>query len=132
MKLSRILEQANTDIEGKIATFERTLQALYPEIRRVGLYFDRSNNSIFLSDLYIKPEHRGQGIGTKVMNGIIEFADSIKLPIVLVPEPEDDNISQRKLMDFYKRFGFVINKGKHKDFSFSDPYAATMYRLPRS
>lgn len=132
MKLKKLLEQQGVDIENKVATFERTLQSLYPEIDRVGLYYDRNNGSLFLSDFYIKPEHRGKGVGTKIMNSIVQFADSMKLPVVLIPEPDDDNMSETDLINFYKKFGFVVNKGKQKDYSFSDPFALTMYRLPRS
>jgi GNAT superfamily N-acetyltransferase len=132
IKLSKILENSIVDIENKVSTFERTLQSLYPEIERVGLYFDHNNQSIFISDFYIKPENRRQGVGTKIMNSIIHFADEVKLPIVLIPEPEDEVMTVSQLISFYKKFGFVLNKGKQKDYSFSDPFATTMYRLPRS
>jgi len=130
--LKKLLEQQGADIENKVAAFERTLQSSYPELDKVGMYYDRSNGSLFLSDLYVKEEHRGTGVGTKVMNGIIKFADTENLPIVLIPEPDDDNISPKKLMDFYKKFGFIINKGKRIDYTFSMPFATTMYRMPRS
>jgi len=132
MKLKKLLEQQGVDIENKVGTFERTLQSLYPEIDRVGIYYDRNNNSLFLSDFYIKPEHRGKGVGTRIMKSIVQFGDVMKLPIVLMPEPDDDNMSVNDLINFYKKFGFVLNKGKQKDYSFSDPFATTMYRLPRS
>jgi GNAT superfamily N-acetyltransferase len=130
--LKKILEQQGGDIENKVAAFERTLQSSYPELDKVGMYYDRSNGSLFLSDLYVKEEHRGTGVGTKVMNSITKFADAENLPIVLIPEPDDDNISPKKLMDFYKKFGFIINKGKRMDYTFSMPFATTMYRMPRS
>jgi GNAT superfamily N-acetyltransferase len=97
----------------------------------VGLYYDHNNNSLFISDLYIKQESRGKGVGTKIMNSIVQFADGLNLPIVLIPESDDDNVSNKDLMNFYKKFGFVVNTGKKKDYSFSDPFAVTMYRLPR-
>ena len=130
--LKKILEQQGGDIENKVAAFERTLQSSYPELDKVGMYYDRSNGSLFLSDLYVKEEHRGTGVGTKVMNSIIKFADTENLPMVLIPEPDDDNISPKKLMDFYKKFGFIINKGKRMDYTFSMPFATTMYRMPKS
>lgn len=131
IKLKKLLEGSIHDIENKVATLERSLQALYPEIDRVGVYYDHNNNSLFISDLYIKQEHRGMGVGTKIMNSITQFADNLKLPIVLIPEPDDDNISTKQLIGFYKKFGFVVNTGKKKDYSFSDPFAVTMYRLPK-
>jgi ribosomal protein S18 acetylase RimI-like enzyme len=129
--LKKLLEQIESDIENKVAAFERTLQSLYPEIDRVGIYFEKSNNALFLSDLYIKEEFRGQGAGSKVMNSITEFADNNNLPIVLIPEPDDENVSPKQLISFYKKFGFIVNTGKKKDYAFSDPFATTMYRLPK-
>ena len=131
IKLKKLLEGSIPDIENKVAALERSLQALYPEIDRVGVYYDHNNNSLFISDLYIKQEHRGMGVGTKIMSSITQFADNLKLPIVLIPEPDDDNISTKQLIGFYKKFGFVVNTGKKKDYSFSDPFAVTMYRLPK-
>lgn len=131
LTLKKLLEQIESGIESKVATFERTLQALYPEIDRVGIYFEKSNGALFLSDLYIKQEFRGQGIGTKIMNNITQFADLNQLPIVLIPEPEDESASPKQLIEFYKKFGFVVNAGKKIDYSFSDPFATTMYRLPK-
>ena len=122
----------NKLLENKIAVFESTLTILHSKLNKVGMYYDRNNGSLFLSDLYVKEEHRGTGVGTKVMNSIIKFADTENLPIVLIPEPDDDNISPKKLMDFYKKFGFIINKGKRMDYTFSMPFATTMYRTPRS
>lgn len=131
IKLKKLLENYMPDIENKVAAFERSIQSLYPEIDRVGLYYDHNNNSLFISDLYIKQESRGKGVGTKIMNSIVQFADGLNLPIVLIPESDDDNVSNKDLMNFYKKFGFVVNTGKKKDYSFSDPFAVTMYRLPR-
>lgn len=131
LRLKKLLENNIPDIENKVATLERTLQGLYPEIDRIGVYYDHNNNSLFISDLYIKQEHRGQGIGSKIMSSVTQFADNLKLPIVLIPESDDDNVSNKDLINFYKKFGFVINKGKQKDYSFSDPFALTMYRLPK-
>jgi GNAT superfamily N-acetyltransferase len=79
--LKKLLEQIESDIENKVAAFERMLQSLYPEIDRVGIYFEKSNGSLFLSDLYVKEEFRGQGVGSNVMNRITEFADNNNLPI---------------------------------------------------
>lgn len=131
LTLKKLLEQIESGIENKVAAFERTLQSLYPEIDRVGIYFEKANGSLFLSDLYIKEEFRGQGVGSKVMNSIIQFADNNNLPVVLIPEPDDEDVSPKQLISFYKKFGFVLNKGRKTDYSFSDPFATTMYRLPK-
>jgi GNAT superfamily N-acetyltransferase len=131
IKLKKILLEHALD--SKIASLESSLKSKYPELEELGMYMQSSNNAIYLSDLYVKDEYRGQGIGTKVMHDIVEFADSHKLPIVLIPEPESIKKSAvAKLVDFYKKFGFVINAGKQIDYSLRLPMATSMYRLPKS
>lgn len=45
---------------------------------------------------------------------------------MLTPSKDFGGTSVKRLTDFYKRFGFVENKGKNKDFTIRD----TMYRVP--
>jgi GNAT superfamily N-acetyltransferase len=115
----------------RIQEFEESLPPKYPEIDRVELYFDDTNNSIFLSDMYIRAEYRGKGVGTKIMNDIINLSDEMNLPVVLIPEPEENSMTQKQLINFYKKFGFVINRGKMIDYSLSIPFAMTMVRYPK-
>jgi GNAT superfamily N-acetyltransferase len=120
-----------TKLKTRIHEFEQALIPKYPEIKRVELYFDDTNNSIFLSDMYIQPEYRGKGIGTKIMNDIINISDEMNLPVVLIPEPEENSMSQRQLINFYKKFGFIINRGDKMDYSLSIPFVMTMVRYPK-
>jgi hypothetical protein len=53
MKLKKLLEQQGVDIENKVAAFERTLQSLYPELDKVGMYYDRSNGSFVFLVIYM-------------------------------------------------------------------------------
>jgi predicted GNAT family N-acyltransferase len=69
---------------------------------------------------------RGHGIGSKLMKDIIDLADKQNRKIVLTPDIKLGATSVSRLKKFYKKFGFVENKGRYKDFSISD----TMYRLP--
>ncbi len=70
---------------------------------------------------------KNQGIGTKIMQDIISYADSVGKTITLTPS-SDFGGSVNRLKKFYKRFGFVENKGRNKDYEISD----TMYRLPKN
>ena len=70
-------------------------------------------------------EQRGQGIGSKVMQRIIDWADEGQDIISLTPDPAYGGTKSR-LIEFYKRFGFVENKGRMKDYAISE----TMYREP--
>jgi len=91
--------------------------------------------NIYGGGKYLKPNRivivksgRGMGLGTKFMEDLIRFADSKKLQIRLSPSSEYGASSVARLKDFYKRFGFVENAGRNKDFSISD----TMYRPARN
>ncbi len=108
------------------------MKVKYPSIDKLGIYMDKRKNSLFLSDLYVKDQFRGTGVGSAVMRDIVAYADSRKLPIVLIPEPESETRSSlTKLINFYKKFGFVLNKGKTIDYLLSEPFSLSMYRLPR-
>lgn len=73
----------------------------------------------------IKVPDRRQGVGTRVMQDLCDLADGEARRIVLSPTDEWGS-SRAGLVRFYKRFGFVENKGRHKDFEVSE----TMYRDP--
>ena len=77
-----------------------------------------SNGAIRLSMLAIKRSDREQGTGTKVMQELCRFADEHHLRIVLTPNSSDNafgTTSYARLVKFYKRFGFLENKGRQKD-----------------
>ncbi|AUZ94875.1 hypothetical protein FDI40_gp063 [Agrobacterium phage Atu_ph07] len=69
----------------------------------------------------------GEGTGSILMKYICAYADQNNKIVLLTPEKIQGTTSVSRLIDFYKRFGFVVNKGKDKDFSIS--YG--MYRLPK-
>ncbi len=37
-------------------------------------YYTWKGKSLYMDDLYVKPEHRGKGLGTQLINRIIAFA----------------------------------------------------------
>jgi hypothetical protein len=65
---------------------------------------------------------KGIGTGTKVLKDIIKYADCNNLTITLTPEiNKDENTSSlNRLNNFYKKLGFVDNKGKNGDFEIFD------------
>jgi GNAT superfamily N-acetyltransferase len=86
-----------------------------------------SNNNIKLNMIAVEKDKQKQGLGTKVLDDIVHYADTNKLDIYLTTGVKDDNFgttSSERLKKFYKRFGFVENKGSNKDFSIS----GNMYR----
>jgi hypothetical protein len=64
------------------------------------------------------------------MRELADLADDLGKRVTLSPAVRDDHMgttSRSRLVDFYKRFGFVENKGRKKDFAVSD----SMYRDPK-
>ena len=61
------------------------------------------------------------------MNDIIKLGDTMKRTIILTPSKDFGATSVPRLIKFYKRFGFVENRGRNKDFDIN----YSMYRLPK-
>ena len=78
---------------------------------------------ITLSKIVVPESSRGQGAGTKAMRTLLDYADANGKHVVLSPSA-DFGGNVKRLKNFYKRFGFVENKGKNRAFSTSE----SMYR----
>ena len=81
-----------------------------------------------LSRIVIPEGERGEGMGTEIMQDMIDMADEQGARISLTPDVSFGGTSVARLKKFYKQFGFLENKGKNKDFSIRN----TMYRDPQS
>jgi len=92
----------------------------------VSMSYHKFGDYIAISRIFVPKDMRKQGEGTKIMEAIFKFADDNQLTIALSPSTDFGATSKNRLIDFYKRFGFVLNKGRHKDFRLS----YTMYRKP--
>lgn len=88
----------------------------------VDFYVSERIDSITLHKVVVA--EKKSGIGTKFMNTLISYADSVGKRIELDPSTDFGATSKARLMKFYKKFGFVENKGKNKDYQIS----AEMYR----
>jgi hypothetical protein len=73
----------------------------------------------------IKVSEKSGGVGTEVMKHICEWADNNFITLALTPS-SDLGGNKNRLQKFYKRFGFVDNKGRNKDYEISE----SMYRHP--
>lgn len=91
---------------------------------------DEYSGKIKLSSIIVNKDDRGKGIGSKVMEELCQYADKNQKMITLTPAVKDDfqgTSSQSRLISFYKKFGFILNKGRNKDFTISE----LMYRIPK-
>lgn len=78
-----------------------------------------------LSRIVVPDNGREEGTGTQVMQHLARWADANEVTLALTPS-SDFGGNTRRLRDFYKRFGFIDNKGKKRDFEISEG----MYREP--
>lgn len=79
-----------------------------------GIILDLYNTERYLelSRIEIPKEKRGTGVGTKVMELIIAFANEQGKPIFLTPSKDFGATSISRLTNFYKDLGFVKNTDK--------------------
>jgi predicted GNAT family N-acyltransferase len=83
-------------------------------------------NGIELSRIVVPKEKQNQGLGSQFMDDLTSHADKNNKRIFLSPSTDFGASSIERLKKFYKRYGFVENKGKSKDYSISH----SMYRNP--
>ena len=75
--------------------------AAYEEDELVG-FVDCVSNGVtdaYIQDLMVRPEYQGKGIGTELMNRMIEYLKSNKIYMISV-------IFDEELKAFYEKFGF--------------------------
>lgn len=104
---------------------EQLLDSKYGEYLE-GLDIYENRTSLKLSRIVIKPEYRNTGVGTKIMEDLVSYADKNTKIITLTPA-SDFGGNKNRLIQFYKRFGFKHNKGQYKSYEFMD----TMIRYPK-
>ena len=110
----------------------RNLQDIVSQYEAQGLKLNAYENAsnpdlVTLSRIQVPEAQRGQGIGSQAMEDLIKYADENGKTVALSPSA-DFGGNVNRLREFYKRFGFIDNKGRSKDFSLSE----SMYRKPGS
>ena len=126
IKLLSLIPQQH--LKENLDTLKNTLKNKYPglQLQVHNMNSGKPNEYIYLSRIIVPNDVRNEGMGTKVMLELIKYADSKGRMVTLSPTNEW-GASISKLKRFYKRFGFVENKGKYIDYEISDD----MYRLPK-
>ena len=80
---------------------------------------DRSGD-IRLNNIWIPQDQRNQGIGSRAMKGLTQYANRQRKRITLNQAPEPGK--KAKLAKFYQSHGFQSNRGRNRDFSTRDTY----------
>lgn len=103
----------------------QTLRGLARQLKETGLSMAATerNGAINLAKIVVPEAERGSGKGTAAMQALLDYADSTGQRIELTPSA-DFGGNKKRLVDFYKRFGFLENKGAAKDYTISE----AMYR----
>jgi GNAT superfamily N-acetyltransferase len=104
----------------------RGIEAKNPGIDLFASY-SPNTNAITVSKIVVPKEGRGQGVGTAAMQEILDYADQHGLAVALTPSA-DFGGTKKRLVEFYKRLGFVNNTGKNRDLSIGE----TMIRPPQA
>lgn len=92
------------------------------------------NGTVRLELIHMSRASRNEGEGTAVMKKLAQFADENDVVLVLAVAGKEKRAdwgttSKARLERFYRRFGFVSNRGQRKRFEYS--IYDTMYRDPR-
>lgn len=122
--------QADPNLDDTIPKDIEELQGRLVEERYGGVetsIYEQPNGDILLGKIDVDDDMQGQGYGTKAMNEIARYADANGLRVLLSPSTDFGASSVGRLKKFYKRFGFVENKGRNKDFTTKE----SMIREPR-
>ncbi len=75
--------------------------AVYEDEKLIG-YIDSVSNGVtdaYIQDLMVCPDHQGKGIGTELMNKMIQYLKEKHIYIISV-------VYEERLKPFYERFGF--------------------------
>lgn len=120
---------APAPIEKKAPTLSETLDKIRAAGVEVSAY-EKGNlpNTIRLSKIVVPAAERGQTKGTQAMRQLMEYADRTGQRVALSPATDFGATSKKRLTEFYKRMGFVENKGRNTDMALSE----SMYYQPRA
>ena len=68
-----------------------------------GLLLEYKTDSVYIHELQVLPEHQGQGVGTDVVERVIEEAATRGVPVTLSVVPANPRAKQ-----LYERLGFEV------------------------
>jgi hypothetical protein len=101
---SEDIEQATNDIKDRHG------------LHSLEIYHSKKTGHLKLDSLIVPKDKQGSGVGSAAMHDIVALADKHNLPMSLHTgshDPHHGTTSSNRLKTFYKRFGFVDNKGRN-------------------
>lgn len=84
-----------------------------------------NDRGLTLNKLIVDADKRNQGIGSNFLKDLTQYADEESLPMQLTAAGDFGGKKARQV-SLYKKYGFLENKGKNRDYSISE----NMYRTP--
>lgn len=69
----------------------------------------------WIYDIHVDPERRGQGLGQKVLDQILSYADANDYAVCLAVGEDIDGYEHDRLVRWYRRNGFVDRNPAHPD-----------------
>lgn len=101
-----------------IKELESYIANKYPSVA-LDLAGKDTTGPLTVSRIVVPPNERGQGLGGRVMQDIIEFADNNGRQLALTPDSALGTPKSR-LNSWYREMDFQPNKGRSRDFSISE------------
>ena len=99
--------------EQQLIDFKKYLENKYPVLLLFELDHNVQNEQYIILGLFeIIGNNKNKGYGTKIMYEIVNFSNDYKIPIALTPT-DFFNCDIDRLINFYKRFGFILNDNKN-------------------
>lgn len=109
--------------EAPSAPAQDLLRAWHPDLT---IDLSEKDDLVELSRIVVPATSRESGAGSAAMDDLVAYADASGKTVACTPS-SDFGGSKGRLEKFYRRFGFVPNKGRNKDFSTRE----SMVRPPR-
>ena len=122
LKNYKLFESREAIISG-INKLQSKYRKLGCEVEIAPRYYD----SVYLTLIKVPINLRGKGLATLFMEEFINWADSLGVIITLSPS-DSEGSSLERLIEFYKRFGFIKNRINHRD----SKYVGSMIRYPKN
>lgn len=97
-----------------------TITAAWPA-KGIDAFVSEKNGIVTVAKIVVPKAQRGNGLGTAATQEIIDYADVTGQIVALTPSADfGGNVG--RLKSFYKRFGFVPNKGRSKEFATTESF----------